>query len=180
MKKFTSKTQKIGEIGEGVACRFLVKRGFKIVERNYTRKWGEIDIIAKQTKRKLFGPAREKLHFIEVKTVSRDNLDDDSLRQTWFHKKPQSNPDGHRGLRGTVQDNYRPEENVHPKKLARIARAIQTYLLEKKVSRHGRQARETNWQFDVIAVFLDRDNKKAKIRLTKNIILHENYYDYFK
>ena len=63
MKRFTSKTQKTGEIGEDIACRFLVKRGFKIVERNYTKRWGEIDIVAKKAKR---------LHFLEVKTVSCD------------------------------------------------------------------------------------------------------------
>ena len=47
-KIFTSQKQKTGEIGENVASKFLVKRGFTILERNYTKKWGEIDIVAQK------------------------------------------------------------------------------------------------------------------------------------
>lgn len=63
MKTFTSKTQKIGEIGEKLAQTFLMKQGFSIIEANYTKKMGEIDIVAKKGK---------VWHFIEVKSVSRD------------------------------------------------------------------------------------------------------------
>jgi len=45
MKRFTSESQKTGELGEGIAAKFLVKQGFSIIERNYTLKTGEIDII---------------------------------------------------------------------------------------------------------------------------------------
>ena len=65
-KIFTSKTQKTGEIGENIAVRFLVKHGFSILDRNYTKKWGEIDIVAERNK---------KIYFIEVKSVSRETLD---------------------------------------------------------------------------------------------------------
>ena len=51
--------QGVGNVGENVACRFLEKRGFRIVERNYRKKWGEIDIIAEKD---------NILHFVEVKT----------------------------------------------------------------------------------------------------------------
>lgn len=91
--------QKIGQIGEDLACKFLVKHGFLIVERNYLRKYGEIDIIAKKDK---------ILHFIEVKTVSRENIS-----------------------RGT-SDDYRPEDNIHQQKLKSVARTMQAYLLDKK------------------------------------------------
>lgn len=60
-KIFTSKSQRKGELGEDLACRFLMKHGYEVVERNYTRRLGEIDIIAKKDK---------KLYFIEVKSVS--------------------------------------------------------------------------------------------------------------
>ena len=62
-KVFTSKTQKTGELGEGIAVKFLMKQGFSIIERNYTRKWGEIDIVAEKDK---------KLYFIEVKAVTHE------------------------------------------------------------------------------------------------------------
>ncbi len=58
-KVFTSEKQKIGELGENIAVKFLTKKGFFISERNYTKKWGEIDIIAEKN---------NKLYFIEVKS----------------------------------------------------------------------------------------------------------------
>lgn len=60
MKQFTSKSQKIGELGENIAVKFLVKHDFVILERNYTLKTGEIDIITSKT---------NELHFWEVKTT---------------------------------------------------------------------------------------------------------------
>jgi len=41
-KVFTSETQKIGEIGENIACKFLMKHGFSILDRNYTKKVGRV------------------------------------------------------------------------------------------------------------------------------------------
>lgn len=66
MKNFTSNSQKIGELGEGIACNFLIKSGFSILERNYTKKWGEIDIIAEK---------KDKRYFIEVKSKKVENFD---------------------------------------------------------------------------------------------------------
>ncbi len=47
--------------GEDLACQLLLKKGFKIFERNYRLKFGEIDIIAFNKK---------TLVFVEVKTRS--------------------------------------------------------------------------------------------------------------
>ncbi|MCH7597748.1 YraN family protein [Patescibacteria group bacterium] len=132
-RKQETEKQRIGRIGENVACKFLMKHGFSIVECNYWRKWGEIDIIAQKAK---------KFHFVEVKTVSRENLTD-VTREI---------------------DGYRPEENVHPAKLKRLGRTIQTYLLEKNLE-------DEEWQFDVLAVFLDIKNKEAKVRFTEDVVL---------
>lgn len=44
-------------------ARFLEKRGYKIIERNYLKKWGEIDIVAEN---------KDGLHFIEVKSLTWD------------------------------------------------------------------------------------------------------------
>ncbi len=49
-----------GDIGEEIACVYLVKLGFFVQERNYLKKWGEIDIIAVKD---------GTLHFIEVKST---------------------------------------------------------------------------------------------------------------
>ncbi len=38
--------RKIGSIGEDVSCEYLEKNGFRILERNFLTRHGEIDIIA--------------------------------------------------------------------------------------------------------------------------------------
>lgn len=63
MKKFTTKD--IGNIGEDYAVKFLKKHKYKILERNYMKKCGEIDIIAEN---------KEYLVFVEVKTRHTDSL----------------------------------------------------------------------------------------------------------
>ena len=134
-KVFTSETQKIGEIGENIAVKFLMKHDFSIIDRNYTRKWGELDIVAEKD---------SKLYFIEVKSVSRNDLNKVSQE---------------------TLDQYKPEDNMHPWKLKRMSRTIQTYLLNMKVSE------EKDWQVDLLVVFLDLKNKKAKIKVVEDLIL---------
>lgn len=58
----------MGNLGERIACEYLVKKGYKILGRNWKTKWGEIDIIA-QRKPKLFGNSDKAIHFVEVKTI---------------------------------------------------------------------------------------------------------------
>ena len=58
-----SPKRKIGDIGEEVVCKYLETKGFRVLERNYLRKWGEIDIVAEKD---------QLLSFIEVKSVSRE------------------------------------------------------------------------------------------------------------
>ncbi len=127
----TSK-QNVGQIGEGVAVKHLVKHSFKILDRNYRKKWGEIDVIAKKD---------NVLHFIEVKSIQ------------WPYDKPINAKD------------FQPEENMHLWKRQRLARTIKTYLSDIRVSD------EVEWQVDVIAIFLDFNVRRAKIRITENIIL---------
>lgn len=126
--------RKTGDLGEKVACEWLEEREFSIILRNYSKKWGEIDIIAKKFK---------KFHFIEVKTVTRENLDDFSLGN----------------------DSFRPEDNIHPWKLKRISRTIQSYLLENKLDE------SQDWQFDAMTVYLDIDKKQAKVEFMGDLIL---------
>ncbi|OGY13223.1 MAG: hypothetical protein A3A77_01460 [Candidatus Blackburnbacteria bacterium RIFCSPLOWO2_01_FULL_40_20] len=57
-----------GALGEKAACELLQKQGYKILERNFRTRYGEIDIIALDFSNKL-----ETLVFVEVKT--RWNLD---------------------------------------------------------------------------------------------------------
>lgn len=118
------KTEKrrLGDIGENVACVFLEKQGYRILERNYLRKWGELDVIARKG---------DIIHFVEVKSV-------------------------------TCGTSLRPEENMHPGKLRRLHRAIQTYLLEKRI--------DLDWRLDLVTVEIDESNRTAKARMLENIV----------
>jgi putative endonuclease len=51
--------QIFGEKGESIAVRYLKKKGYKILEKNYRTKLGEIDIIAKD---------KDTIVFVEVKS----------------------------------------------------------------------------------------------------------------
>lgn len=73
-------TKTKGDIGEDIACKFLEKNSFLVVDRNYFKKWGELDIVAEKD---------NVIHFFEVKSVT-DNfskLFEDS-------HKPEENVDG--------------------------------------------------------------------------------------
>ena len=54
-----------GKQGEEKASEFLQKNGYKILERNFKTKFGEIDIITKH---------KGEIVFVEVKTRSSDNF----------------------------------------------------------------------------------------------------------
>jgi putative endonuclease len=96
LKKNTKET---GILGEKVAREYLIRKNFTILETNYWRKWGELDIVARK---------EGKVHFIEVKTVSHETKQD----LKWAVS------------RGT----WRPEEQVHRFKLHQIHKALQTWI----------------------------------------------------
>jgi len=49
----------LGKLGEDVAARFLTRRGWQILKRNYRTRWGEIDIVARD---------KDSFVFVEVKS----------------------------------------------------------------------------------------------------------------
>jgi putative endonuclease len=91
----------IGQKGEEIVEKYLVNKGFSILDRNYRKKWGELDIVAEKN---------GKVHIIEVKTVSRKSWNGEFEQEINY---------------------YRPEDNMHFQKIQRLKRAIQTYLLSK-------------------------------------------------
>ncbi len=123
-KEGRSKTEKqrIGQLGEDLTFSWLKEKGFKILDRNYWKPWGEIDIVARKG---------QNLHFVEVKTVCLE--------------------------RGELErfDRYSPEDNLHPWKLRRLSKTIETYLLEKF------EDDDPDWQLDAICVYLERGSEKV-------------------
>ena len=126
-------TKKTGDLGEELASEFLMKHGFRIIEQNYLRKWGEIDIVA------------EKLgivHFVEVKTVSyetKEDLEKAVARGTW-----------------------RPEEQVHARKLHQIGKAVQTWISEHNY--------DGEFALDVLAVRIVPRETYASMNFIENVV----------
>jgi len=58
--------QKRGQKGESIAEIFLKRKGYRVIQKNYRKPWGEIDIIAEKG---------NIVRFVEVKTVSRENYE---------------------------------------------------------------------------------------------------------
>lgn len=56
-----SDNRSLGRLGEEIATNYLTARGFRIIERNFRCKGGEVDIIARE-------PRDKSLIFVEVKT----------------------------------------------------------------------------------------------------------------
>ena len=65
----TIKSQ-LGKLGEDLASEYLVNNKYKIIERNFRRPWGEVDIIAMAPDRTLV--------FVEVKTMAGHDNDNDN------------------------------------------------------------------------------------------------------
>jgi len=120
-----------GKIGEQIAADFLTRKGFTVLARNYRKPWGEIDIIAEKD---------GCVHFVEVKTLSRETLPDVSREMS----------------------DYRPEEQVHPGKLRKISRTAEMYM---NAARDNR-----DYQIDVVGVYLDMKRRRARCRLFLQVL----------
>ncbi len=129
---------KVGAYGEEIAVSYLKKLGHTILGTNYLKKWGEIDVISRETKEN-----KHMIHFVEVKTVSYETKDDLE--------------------RAVSYGTWRPEENVHPAKIQKMNRAIESWLMEHKSS--------NNWQIDVLAVRVVPREKYATVKYLPNIII---------
>ncbi|MEK7522710.1 MAG: YraN family protein [Patescibacteria group bacterium] len=57
---------RIGQIGEELACQYLLNNKYEIIDRNYREKWGEVDIICKDRDGVLV--------FVEVKTLRKSDF----------------------------------------------------------------------------------------------------------
>jgi len=93
---------KVGAIGEDIACEFLRKKGLTVIERNFRRKWGELDIVAREKSGNIV--------FIEVKTIRQSGNSADSANSlqafSWI----------------------RPEDNLTKSKLKKLQRTVSLYM----------------------------------------------------
>ena len=59
---------------------------------------------------------------------------------------------------------YRPEDHMHAEKCSRMARAVQTYLLECGLE-------DTTWTADLVVVLINTETRKARVRVVPDILL---------
>ena len=84
------------------------------------------------------------LHFVEVRTGSGNFMRGEI---------------GERGIR--------PEENMHKNKLQRLFRAVQIYLMERRIPESAK------WQMDALFVFIDQKRKKSAVEYYEHISLQQ-------
>lgn len=138
--------QVIGQIGENCAATYLERHGYKVIDRNYRKKYGEIDIVA--TKQGI-------LHFVEVKSTTEAHVTRES---------PAASAQGFGEPKD--DDDYEAEENVHPWKLKRLRRVIEVYLLSKYPNDEDE---EPDWQLDIVTVQVDREAHVGRVRILEDI-----------
>ncbi len=153
MKKFTSKRQKTGLIGEKAAESYLVKQGFSITDRNYSTRFGEVDIIAKRNNR---------LYFFEIKTISVSRLP----AQAGETKLSTAGTDIHGSRETFLRENRKlenPFQNISYFKIKRLAKTAEIYLQTKNIPP------DIRWQIDGVGVYLDPVSHETKIIHIENI-----------
>jgi len=147
-----SEKRKRGNLGEDIAIKFLLKNLYLIIERNYLKRIGEIDIIAKKG---------QLLHFIEVKSamiqVSHETIKAEDLKASDFSVLEEKDD--------SVFDPYLLEENVSYKKRKKFARVIRFYLSSHRISQ------EVDFSIDILAILIDFASMTARIRFTENVSL---------
>jgi Holliday junction resolvase-like predicted endonuclease len=122
--------------------KYLENRGFKILDRNYLRKWGELDIVAEKDK---------IVHFIEVKSVSCEN----NLKNMAINRQNVSRE---------TSNGYRAEDNMHSFKTKRLRRIIETYI-----EAHDFME-DMDFQCDLAVVKIYMSDRIARVSLIENIV----------
>lgn len=153
-KVFTSEKQKIGKLGEELAKKYLIKHGYTIKEENYTKKYGEIDLVAQKD---------NITHFIEVKSIVSHETKVNVSRETQntvIHQKLSGQAHETHQLGGQTYD---PMQNIHPGKLKSLSRVIQVYLVTHETV--------IDWQFDVITVKINEKDRIGTVKHIKDLVL---------
>lgn len=144
--------KELGYLAENIAARYLEGRGYEILDKNYRKPWGEIDIVALQPRPSQDEQADERIVvFIEVKANKQETA------------------------------GFNPEIRADWNKMQKIKRTAMLYMEQEMGDTSPIRSRKDpqrtsasyglnrEWQIDVIAVTFDLANKKAKLKHFKNV-----------
>lgn len=151
--KYMAEHNKIGRLGENIACKYLETQEFRIIERNFRVRTGEIDIIVSHENSKEdmkdksensynFDMKPSDLIFVEVKTKKVNSFKD------------------------IKQDSFSPENNLSFIKRQRLLRAVKHYLSFRNIDET-----KVEISFMALIVFINPILKQAKIRKYENFVL---------
>ena len=129
------KKSETGRIGEDIACEYLINKGFTVIERNFRRPWGELDIVSQAPDGTLV--------FVEVKTLRRGSGQAIQQDNSAIQELP----------------NYlaalKQEDNLTKAKLIKLQRT--SYLYANKNLKLVNDKK--GWRIDLVAITLDSRNK---------------------
>lgn len=160
-----------GKLGEDIACEYLLNKSFTVIERNYRKPWGELDIIAKDPKGVLV--------FVEVKTIHAKSAPP-AMRTHPYEKFEQYNIDQYapnsllrairqygnaamlKKMRQKVSwkesTQILPEENLTVAKLKKLKRTAQLYANQKSDLVND----EKGYRIDLLAITINEDGHSIK------------------
>jgi len=122
---------KIGQIGEDLANQYLLNNKYKVLNRNYRKTWGEVDIICKDR--------NGVLVFVEVKTLRAQT----SVKV--FHTDVKHLDSG---------SGLKPEDNLSYSKLEKVKRTSYLYA-----NSHPELINDkSGWRIDLIAIEINHQN----------------------
>ena len=154
-------TKELGNLGEKIACEYLVGKGFKILGRNYRISFGEIDIIANKKPallhkifqilnprwaglfsgaRHIFQKNGSTIHFVEVKTIVQN-------------------------------DGFFPEDRVDYTKQRKLVNLARIWLQKNKYRQHQ------PYQIDIIGISVDENAKLVKLHYFPNAVEDDSFID---
>ncbi len=165
--------QSLGTWGEDIACRYLEGKGYKIIERNFRRKWGEIDIVCRKVvprgtlqqdpERASRSVLRRTLDWIgrtfgtqgATPRTHVENLRKKSDEQTMVFVEVKTLQPG----------DLMPEDNITPAKMRKLIRSCHLYLAVKNYNLDT-----TDWQIDTVGIVVDKEARRAKVTHLKQAI----------
>ncbi len=153
MTKDKTNKMTVGDFGETVCCGYLEHIGIKIIDRNFSTKFGELDVVAKSPDKTLL--------FIEVKTM--DTRSDRS--KSYSESYPQSNGKLIKYFRQSNSVDgidFMPEDEMSQKKIGNFKRISKWYA-----NKNNSLVGKNGYRLDLAAITLKDD--LIEIRYYQNI-----------